>query len=92
MKKRNKAECLISSYRAKIFKNLLTIIYKCDIIITEREVNKMKKFYCPIEDWSCPYFKLNGSCGMVDEGFNPEVECDDAWSCVVNNWVEEDDD
>ena len=50
----------------------------------------MKKFYCPTDDWSCPYFKLDGSCGMVDEGFNPEVECDDAWSCA-NNWIEDDD-
>ena len=50
----------------------------------------MKKFYCPTDDWSCPSFKLDGSCGMVDEGFNPEVECDDAWSCA-NNWIEDDD-
>ena len=27
-----------------------------------------KKFYCPVNDWSCFYWKNDGTCKMVDEG------------------------
>lgn len=37
-----------------------------------------KIFFCPVNGWDCPYFKENGTCAMVDEGFNPVEECDDA--------------
>ena len=33
----------------------------------------MEKIYCPINGWSCPYFKDNGVC-TID---HPEKECDD---------------
>lgn len=38
----------------------------------------MEKFYCPVNGWDCPYWKKDGNCGMVDEGFDPVKECDDA--------------
>ena len=53
----------------------------------------MKKFYCPVNGWDCPYWKEDGSCGMVDEGFNPVKECDDAsvfWDEDDDYFVEED--
>ena len=38
----------------------------------------VKKFFCPVNGWDCPYFKEDCSCAMVDEGDNPVEECDDA--------------
>ena len=38
----------------------------------------IKKFFCPVNAWDCPYFKGDGSCAMVDDGENPLDECDDA--------------
>ena len=38
----------------------------------------VKKFFCPVNGWDCPYFKEDRSCAMVDEGDNPVEECDDA--------------
>ena len=38
----------------------------------------MKKFFCPVNDWDCPYFKNDSSCSMVDENLDPVKECDDA--------------
>ena len=38
----------------------------------------MKKFYCPVNGWDCPYWKKDGTCKMVDEGDDPVKECDDA--------------
>lgn len=38
----------------------------------------IKKFFCPVNDWDCPYWKKDGSCSMVDDGDNPVMECDDA--------------
>lgn len=38
----------------------------------------MKKFYCPVNGWDCPYWKRDGTCSMVDEGDDPVKECDDA--------------
>ena len=38
----------------------------------------VKKFFCPVNGWDCPYWKKDGSCAMVDEGDNPVIECDDA--------------
>ena len=47
----------------------------------------MKKFYCPVNGWDCPYFKKDGSCAIVDKGENPVLECDDA----AMFWEENDD-
>lgn len=52
----------------------------------------MKKFYCPVNGWDCPYWKKNGTCAMVDEGDNPVLECDDAavfWDIDDDYFVEE---
>lgn len=38
----------------------------------------MKKFYCPVNGWDCPYWKKDGTCSMVDDDFDPVKECDDA--------------
>ena len=38
----------------------------------------VKKFFCPVNGWDCPYWKEDGSCSMVDDGDNPVMECDDA--------------
>nr|WP_318661131.1 hypothetical protein [uncultured Treponema sp.] len=38
----------------------------------------MKKFYCPVNGWDCPYWKKDGTCSMVDDGDDPTLECDDA--------------
>ena len=38
----------------------------------------VKKFFCPVNGWDCPYWKKDGSCSMVDDGDNPVMECDDA--------------
>ena len=40
----------------------------------------MKKFYCPMNSWDCPYWKKDGTCAMVDEGDDPVKECDDAYT------------
>ena len=37
-----------------------------------------KKFFCPVNDWCCPYWDKDGSCTMVQDGDNPVMECDDA--------------
>jgi len=34
-----------------------------------------EKYYCPTADWSCPYFKRDGSCEL---GKSALEECDDA--------------
>lgn len=39
----------------------------------------MKKFYCPVNGWDCPYWKRDGTCSMVDEGDDPVKECDDVY-------------
>ena len=38
----------------------------------------VKKFFCPVNGWDCPYWKKDNSCSMIDEGDNPIEECDDA--------------
>lgn len=38
----------------------------------------IKKFFCPVNGWDCPYWKEDGSCSMVDDGEDPVKECDDA--------------
>ncbi len=47
----------------------------------------MKKFYCPVNGWDCPYWKRDGTCSMVDDGDDPVRECDDA----AVFWDEDDD-
>lgn len=55
----------------------------------------IKKFFCPVNGWDCPYWKEDCSCSMIDEGIDPLDECDDTacfWDdkdgcpCV---WVDE---
>ena len=45
-----------------------------------------KKFFCPVNGWDCPYWKKDGSCSMVDDGDDPVMECDDAYTF----WCDED--
>lgn len=33
----------------------------------------MKKVYCPVNGWDCPYYKKGGVCTIE----NPIKECDD---------------
>ena len=33
----------------------------------------MKKVYCPVNGWDCPYWQKDGSCSIE----NPLEECDD---------------
>lgn len=42
-----------------------------------------EKYYCPTNDFSCPYWEKNGSCALGD----PTVECDDAawWEDYLND-------
>ena len=47
----------------------------------------MKKFYCPVNGWDCPYWKRDGTCSIVDNGDDPVKECDDA----ATFWDEDDD-
>ena len=37
-----------------------------------------KKFFCPVNGWDCPYCKKDLSCALVDDGYDPVMECDDA--------------
>ena len=39
----------------------------------------MKKFYCPVRGWDCPYWKKekDGTCAMVEEDDDLVKECDD---------------
>lgn len=38
----------------------------------------MKKIYCPVNGWDCPYWKKDGTCSMrEEEGVHPKEECDD---------------
>ena len=39
-----------------------------------------KKFFCPTNEWDCPYLKRDGSCSMVDDGDDPVKNCDEASS------------
>ena len=40
-----------------------------------------KKFFCPVNGWNCPYCQDDeGSCHLVDKGYDPIGECDDARS------------
>lgn len=46
-----------------------------------------KKFFCPVNGWDCPYWKEDGSCHMVDKGWDPVQECTDA----MMMWDDDDD-
>lgn len=53
----------------------------------------MKKFYCPVNGWDCPYWKKDGTCAIVDEGNDPVDECDDAyffWEDDKDHFIYED--
>lgn len=43
----------------------------------------MKKVYCPVNGWDCPYWQKDGSCTIKD----PIHECDD----FATFWDEDDD-
>lgn len=45
-----------------------------------------KKFFCPANEWDCPYWKEDGSCSMIDEELDPLDECDVA----ILTWEDED--
>jgi hypothetical protein len=50
----------------------------------------MKKVYCPVNGWDCPYWKKDGTC-EID---NPIEECDDFaafWDEDDEYWETEDD-
>lgn len=50
----------------------------------------MKKIYCPVNGWDCPYWKKDGSCTIS----NPIKMCDDFgffWDEGDDYEVEEDD-
>lgn len=38
----------------------------------------VKRFFCPVNGWDCPYFEHGGACALVEQGCNPVDECDDA--------------
>ena len=38
----------------------------------------MKKFYCPVNGWDCPYWYSDGTCQLVDIHEDPVKVCDDA--------------
>lgn len=37
---------------------------------------KRGRIYCPVNDWSCPYYDANGCCMMYPDT-DPINECDD---------------
>jgi len=38
----------------------------------------MKKIYCSVNGWDCPYWRKDGTCSMEkEEGVHPKEECDD---------------
>lgn len=40
----------------------------------------MKRYYCPSPDaMDCPYLSQLGRCTLVNEGYDPLKECDDAY-------------
>lgn len=43
------------------------------------------KAFCPIYDMSCPYFKEDGSCYLVDLKETPMTECDDFYYSALGN-------
>ena len=50
----------------------------------------MRKVYCPVNGWDCPYWQKDGTCTIN----NPMIECDDFgtfWDADDEYWVEEDD-
>ena len=46
----------------------------------------IKKFFCPVNGWDCPYWKEDGSCSIGADGDDPWLVCDDA----ALFWDEED--
>lgn len=51
----------------------------------------MRKYYCPVNGWDCPYWKEGNVCGMSDEGWDPIEECDDFagfWDPEDEYWEE----
>ena len=36
----------------------------------------MKRIYCPVNGWDCPYYDANGCCMMYPDT-DPVDECDD---------------
>ena len=41
-------------------------------------MKRKEEIYCPVNGWDCPYWRQDGTCGMLDEeGTHPRYECDD---------------
>lgn len=36
----------------------------------------MKKIYCPVNGWDCPYWREDGACAMYPDA-DPIEECED---------------
>lgn len=49
------------------------------------------KIVCPVNDWSCPYYRIDdGICKMPMEGLDPAEECDDcAFLLDLDDYEEE---
>ena len=55
----------------------------------------LKKFFCPVNGYNCPYWKEDYSCALVDADRDPVSECDDAaafWDADDDYFVWEGDD
>lgn len=51
----------------------------------------MRKVYCPVNGWDCPYYKDGGLCTIE----NPLEDCEDFgffWGEDEEYWVDEDED
>ena len=48
---------------------------------------KKKVFYCPVDAMDFPYYTM-GCCTMVDDGYNPYLECDDAYATTDGEHVD----
>ena len=51
-------------------------------------MDKMKKVYCPVNGWDCPYWQKDGSCTIE----NPIEDCDDFgtfWDKDDEYWSDE---
>lgn len=54
----------------------------------KKGVDKMRKVYCPVNGWDCPYWQKDGSC-IIE---NPIEDCDDFgvfWDKDDEYWSDE---
>jgi len=50
----------------------------------------MCKYWCPINDWSCPYIVKRGGFAGQCKLDKPYEECDDYASVIGNDWEDDD--